>query len=112
MLFSDKTQNGHISAWLSYNNLYSGIMFTLKKVLKVLKRKSRTTRGRVEFLNNLDYYLTGLNLDVLRKHRDGHMYASDRDTMFKIIDKLSLMIKNSIKQRESKQLKFSFNGSM
>ena len=98
--------------WLSYNNLYSGIMFTLKKVLKVLKRKSRTTRGRVEFLNNLDYYLTGLNLDVLRKHRDGHMYASDRDAMFNIIDKLSLMIKNSIKQRESKQLKFSFNGSM
>jgi len=32
-------------------------MFTLKKVLKVLKRKSRTTRGREEFLNNLDYYL-------------------------------------------------------
>ena len=50
-------------------------MFTLKKVLKVLKRKSRTTRGRVEFLNNLDYYLTGLNLEVLRKQRDGHMYA-------------------------------------
>ena len=40
-------------------------MFTLKKVLKVLKRKSRTTRGRVEFLNNLDYDRLGVFLEHL-----------------------------------------------
>ena len=84
-------------------------MFTLKKVLKVLRQRSSSYGGRSEFLKNLDHQLTGLNLDTLRRHRDGKMYRSQAEAMFAIIDQLALMIKNSLKQRESKQLTFKFN---
>ena len=48
-----------------------------------------------------------LCIATLRRHRDGHMYASKAQEMFSIIDRLEPMIKNSIKQRESNQLTFA-----
>ena len=80
-------------------------MFTLKKVLKVIRRGASKRDGRLKFLNELNHELTGLCIATLRRHRDGHMYASDAQEMFTIIDKLELMIKSSIKQREGLQLK-------
>mgnify|MGYP003681007330 FL=1 len=51
MLFSDKTQNGHISAWLSYNNLYSGSMSTKKQkayILEVIFKSEEDLKNYVE----------------------------------------------------------------
>jgi hypothetical protein len=82
-------------------------MFTLKKVLKVIRRGASKRGGRLKFLKELNHELTGLCIATLRRHRDGHMYASNAQEMFAIIDKLEPMIKNSIKQRESNQLTFA-----
>jgi len=82
-------------------------MFTLKKVLKVIRRGASSRDGRLGFLKELDHGLTGLCIATLRRHRDGHMYASKAQEMFSIIDRLEPMIKNSIKQRESNQLTFA-----
>ena len=82
-------------------------MFTLKKVLKVIRRGASSRDGRLGFLKELDHELTGLCIATLRRHRDGHMYASKAQEMFLIIDRLEPMIKNSIKQRESNQLTFA-----
>jgi hypothetical protein len=75
-------------------------MFTLKKVLKVIRRGASNRNGRLGFLKELDHELTGLCIATLRRHRDGKMYASNAQEMFLIIDRLEPIIKNSIKQRE------------
>ena len=72
-------------------------MFTLKKVLKVVRRETPTGNSRQEFLENFHYSLKALHLATLRKHRDGSLYTYQRNDMFKIIDRLDSMVKSSLR---------------
>jgi len=72
-------------------------MFTLKKVLKVVRQDTPAGNSRQEFLENFQYSLKALHLATLRRHRDGGLYTSQRDDMCKIIDKLDLMVERSLR---------------
>jgi predicted component of type VI protein secretion system len=72
-------------------------MFTLKKVLKVVRRETPPGNSRQEFLENFHHRLKALHLDTLRRHRDGSLYTYQRNDMFKIIDRLDSMVESSLR---------------
>jgi hypothetical protein len=72
-------------------------MFTLKKVLKVVRRGTPAGNSRQEFLDNFQHQLKALHLATLRRHRDGSLYTPQKNDMCKIIDKLDLMVERSLR---------------
>ena len=65
----------------------------LKKLIKMLRKKT-TSYDRVGYLKDMQQYLTLFNIAVADK-----IFHVNRDELNQAIDKLDIILKNSLKKR-------------